>query len=196
MDRTDVSIGTIDHFDKPLQELLTGRDGSFSFSRLSPGKYWLGASNNGFRKQAYEQHGGFASAIAVGPGLSSDHLIFRLHPDAAITGKITDLENEAVPNATVLLFRRDAGSGFLQTYQIAQTMSDDRGYYHFGHLEPGRYFVAVSAQPWYSSIAASLLESSEYNPIAADSADLDKAYAVDLLSWGYKSFFGLANRTE
>ncbi len=178
MDRSDVSIGTVDNFEKALQELLTGRDGSFSFSHLPPGKYWLAATHSGFRKQAYEQHGAFASAIAVRPGLSSDHLIFRLHPDAAITGKITDLENEAVANATVMLFRRDAGSGFLQTYQIAQTMSDDRGYYHFGHLERGRYFVAVSAQPWFSSIAESLRDSSGYGPSAADNADLDKAYAV------------------
>ncbi|HXF12830.1 MAG TPA: carboxypeptidase-like regulatory domain-containing protein [Terriglobales bacterium] len=176
LERTDVSIGTVEHLDKTLRELLTGPDGSFSLAGLAPGKYWLAAQKNGFRKQLYEQHGIFTSAIAVGPGLISDHISFRLHPDAAISGKITDSENEAVPNATVLLFRRDASRGFVLTFQTAQTMSDDRGYYHFGHLESGRYFVVVSGQPWYGSIATSLRESSEYDPVAADSADLDMAY--------------------
>jgi len=176
MDRTDVSIGSTEHLDQTLQQLLTGKDGSFSFSGLSQGKYWLSASKNGFRKQTYEQHGGFFSAVVVGPALSSDHIVFRIHPDASISGKINDSENEVVPNAIVSLFRRDASSGFVRTFQIAQTVSDDRGYYHFGHLEAGRYFVAVSAQPWYNSIAASLRESSEYDVVAADGNDLDRAY--------------------
>lgn len=176
LERTEVSIGTVEHLDKTLRQLLTGPDGSFSFSGLAKGKYWLAAQKSGFKKQAYEEHGIFTSAIAVGPGLTSDHIIFRLHPDATITGKTTDSENEAVPNAIVLLFRRDASRGFVQTFRIAQTMSDDRGYYHFGHLQAGRYFVVVSAQPWYASIAASLRESSEYNPVPGESADLDMVY--------------------
>jgi hypothetical protein len=176
MERAEVSIATIEHLDKPVQELLSGNDGSFSFSGLRPGKYLLVGRKSGFNEQSYEQHGSFASAIVVGPGLTSDHVIFRLHPDSVIGGKITDSENEAVTNATVLLFRRDANSGFMHTSQVAQTMSDDRGYYHFGHLGSGRYFVVVSAQPWYSSIAASLHESPEYDPIAADSLHLDMVY--------------------
>jgi hypothetical protein len=178
MERAEVSTGTIEHLDKTVQEVFTGRNGSFSFSGLPPGKYWLAAQKNGYRKQSYEQHGIFASAIAVGPRLMSDQVLFRLHQDAALSGKITDSENERVANATVLLFRRDASSGFVHIFQMAQTISDDRGYYHFGHLEPGRYFVAVSAQPWYSSISASLHDSSEYDPLAADSPKLDRAYPI------------------
>lgn len=106
----------------------------------------------------------------------SDRLIFRIYPDASISGKITDSENEAVPNATILLFRRDASSGFVQTFQIAQTGSDDRGYYHFGHLQPGRYFVVVSAQPWYNSTATSLGEASRGDPLAIDNTVFDVAY--------------------
>jgi hypothetical protein len=95
--------------------------------------------------------GAYASAIAAGPGI--DNLVFRLRPDAWIAGTITDEENEPVLNATIFLFRSDASAGFTQNFSVAQVFTDDRGYYRFAHLESGRYFVVVSAQPWFGSLA-------------------------------------------
>src|SRR5208282_5658944 len=60
---------------------------------------------------------------------------------------------EPVPNATILLFGSDASAGFARNFLVAQVSSDDRGYYRFAHLESGRYFVVVSAQPWFGSLA-------------------------------------------
>jgi len=139
--------------DVTLQKVLTGDDGGFAFIGLQAGKYWLAAQRNGFRKQGYEEHGAYASAIAAGPGIASDNLVFRLRPDAWISGTINDEENEPVPNATLFLFRRDASAGFTQNFRVAQVFTDDRGYYRFAHLESGRYFVVVSAQPWFGSLA-------------------------------------------
>lgn len=34
--------------------------------------------------------------------------------------------------------------------RVSQENTDDRGVYRFSHLEPGTYFVVVSAQPWYA----------------------------------------------
>jgi hypothetical protein len=31
-----------------------------------------------------------------------------------------------------------------------QSQTDDQGHYHLGHLEPGTYYLAVSARPWYA----------------------------------------------
>jgi len=33
---------------------------------------------------------------------------------------------------------------------VRRANTDDEGHYHFGHLDPGTYFVGVSAQPWYA----------------------------------------------
>ena len=38
---------------------------------------------------------------------------------------------------------------------IENATSDDRGRYRFSKLPPGRYFIAVSAIPWYASLGAS-----------------------------------------
>jgi Carboxypeptidase regulatory-like domain len=173
--RTEVSIGKVEDFETPLQKELTETDGRFAFTGLQHGKYWLAARRNGFRRQGYDQHGGYASAVVVGPGLISGNLIFRIHPDASIGGKIIDPENEAVPNAKVLLFKTDLSTGFNQFFYVEQVSSDDRGNYHFGHLESGQYFVVVSAQPWYSSIVPALHQGTGGDPSVRNSA-LDMVY--------------------
>jgi hypothetical protein len=150
---TEVSIGKAEQFEVTLQKVLTGDDGGFAFIGLPPGKYWLAGQRNGFRKQGYDEHGAYASAVAVGQGLTSANLVFRLRPDAWIAGTITDEDNEPVPNATILLFRTDASAGIKQNFRVAQVSSDDRGSFRFAHLDSGGYFVVVSAQPWFGSLA-------------------------------------------
>lgn len=173
--RTEVSIGKAEQFDVTLQKMLTGDDGGFAFVGLPPGKYWLAAQRNGFRKQGYEEHGACASAIVVGQGITSDNLVFGLRPDAWITGTVTDEENEPVPNATILLFRMDASAGFKRNFRVSQVSSDDRGCYRFAHLESGWYFVVVSAQPWFGSLAWRQRETG-YNLSPAEKALFDVVY--------------------
>jgi prealbumin domain-containing protein len=151
--QAEASIAKAEQSDVTLQRVLTTEDGVFSFAGLEPGKYLLVGQKNGFRKQGYEQHGMYASAVAVGQGIVSENLLFRLRPDAWIEGTIIDEESEPVSNAMIYLFRADASGGFRQTFVVAQMVADDRGYYRFAHLESGWYFVVVSAQPWYVSFA-------------------------------------------
>jgi Carboxypeptidase regulatory-like domain len=150
---SEVSIGKADQFDSTVQKMLTGTDGAFAFTVQDPGKYLLEGKRNGFRKQGYEQHGAYLSAVVVGQGLLSENLVFRLRPDARITGTIVDDESEPVPNASIYLFRTDASIGLRAIYLESQTTSDDRGTYHFAHLESGWYYIVVSAQPWFGSFA-------------------------------------------
>src|SRR5579884_1206225 len=82
--------------------IVTGDDGRFSFEKLKLGKYWLQAQGRGFSPQRFDQHEEFSTAIAVGPAVDSEHLVFRVRPDATINGTIADELNEPVPQATVL----------------------------------------------------------------------------------------------
>jgi Carboxypeptidase regulatory-like domain len=150
---TEVSIGKVDQFEATVQKMLTGDDGAFGFIVLDPGKYLLVGQRCGFRRQGYEQHGAYLSAVVVGPGQVSENLVLRLRPDARIVGTIVDADGEPVPNATIYLFRTEAIAGLKQTYLAAQTDSDDRGRYYFSHLESGWYSLVVWAQPWFGSFA-------------------------------------------
>src|SRR5664279_4346362 len=78
------------------QTFQTGADGRFAFSGLPAAKYSLTASARGYRSQGFNQHGNFFTCIAVGPELDGSNLVFRLVPDAAIEGVVTDDDSEPV----------------------------------------------------------------------------------------------------
>jgi hypothetical protein len=171
----EVSISKAEQPDSVPQKMLTNDDGSFSFASLEPGKYLLVGQRNDFSRQSYEQHGAFSSAVVVGTGLISESLIFRLRPDGRIVGKVVDENQEPVPNALVYLFRSDPSGGFKQVIQQAQASTDDRGYYRLPHLESGRYYELVSAQPWFGPFAQVY---GNGNQSAADKAAFDVVFPV------------------
>lgn len=161
------------------QAALTGSDGRFIFHGLAAGKYVLEAQRNGFVAQAYQQHGAFSTAVAVGPGLPPLDLLFRLQPEAAISGTVVDDAGDPVRDAQVLLLHKSLLNGQWATRMGNSVNSDDRGFYHFGRLLPGRYFVAVQAQPWYARTATQF-EAGSVGKLQPNSAEvsLDVAYPI------------------
>lgn len=143
----EVSIASTEQRDLTVQA-VTGKDGSFVFENVASGKYSLVAQGHGFAVQAYQQHGPYSTAVAVGPQLNSENLIFHLVPDGSISGSVLDDENEPVRTGQVFLFRRNNAKGTPELQ--GETTLDEQGRYHFAHLHPGSYLVAVSAQPWYA----------------------------------------------
>jgi len=152
----EVWFGKAENFEATQQKLLTTDNGAFTFMVADPGKYLLGGQANGFRRQGFEQHGMYASAIVVGTGLNTENVVFRLRPDARVLGVIEDDEHEPVQGATIYLFRTDVSFGLRQTSLAEQTVSDDRGRYRLAHLEPGCYYLVVSASPWFSGLLQSV----------------------------------------
>jgi hypothetical protein len=151
----EVWFGKAENFDATQQKLLTADNGAFTFMVDDPGKYLLGGQANGFRRQGFEQHGMYVSAIVVGAGLNTENVVFRLRPDARVLGVIEDEAHEPVQGATIYLFRTDASFGLRQTSLAEQTVSDDRGRYRLAHLEPGCYYLVVSASPWFTGMLQS-----------------------------------------
>jgi hypothetical protein len=130
--------------------VMTGADGAFRFDGVRAGKYALSAERRGFASQQYQQHEGFSTAIAVGPALDSGNIVFRVLPDASFSGRIADEQGDAVRNARVMLIREQVAEGRAIKAILANVSTDDQGRYHFAHLKPGAYYLAVSARPWFT----------------------------------------------
>jgi len=133
-------------------ELKTVADGEgrFVFADVEAGKYPLVATAAGYVKEGYNQHGGFFTGIAVGSGLDSEHLIFKLHRQAVISGRVTDERGDGVRQATVWLFAEGSYTGKREIEERTHAQTDDQGGYRFAHLLPGKYYVGVLARPWYA----------------------------------------------
>ena len=117
--------------DLPRQVLIDGRRARIHVAVLRASRY-------------------YATAIAVGPDLDSEHLVFRLQPDASVEGVVSDENNEPVQNGMVRLFQQAMEDGRQRTIPMEQGQTDDLGHFHIGHLAPGTYYLAVSAHPWYA----------------------------------------------
>jgi hypothetical protein len=130
--------------------VTTGAGGAFRFDGVRAGKYQLSAERRGFASQQYQQHDNFSTAIVAGPGLDSGNIVFRAVPDASFSGRITDELGDAVRNAHVMLIREQVAEGRAIKAIAANASSDDQGHYHFAHLKPGAYYLAVSARPWFA----------------------------------------------
>ena len=139
---------------RPQQQVscVTADNGAFAFSGLAPGKYSLQVSYHGL-KQLYKQHEEFSTAIMVGPGLDSEHIVFSLEQPGTIAGSVSDETGDPVRNASVYLFARSIYRGVARTgLKETKTTASD-GSFHFSHLQPGVYYVGVAGRPWYAQNA-------------------------------------------
>lgn len=148
----EVSIRSAES-DTPLRAAVTGDDGKFEFRDVPRGKYGLSAHGHGYVAQAFQEHGVYSTAIVTGEGLQSNGLVFPLKPEASISGTITDEYNEPIPQAQVMLFVTGLPGTPETVFQRGQVASDDVGHYRFSHLPEGKYYVVVTAQPWYARSA-------------------------------------------
>ena len=101
------------------------------------------------------QHDNFSTAIVVGPSLKSEGLIFKVVPQAVITGVMTDERGEPVRRAQVRLFKDEDRSRIRSTVQRQTVTTDDRGMYQLARIDPGNYYLAVTGQPWYAQARSS-----------------------------------------
>ena len=126
-------------------------NGRFRISGLEAGKYSLYAKAAGYVAQGFEQHGDFLTAIAVGQGLDSEHILFRLHKQGLIYGRVTDDRGEPVRQATVQpVLLTEAGDSSRHPRTLPARRTNDLGEYRLAGLTAGTYRIAVQSQPWYA----------------------------------------------
>src|SRR5581483_15289 len=143
-----VSIAPVEQRDRRVF-CRSGENGQFSFSGVSAGKYSLAVTDHEW-SQAYKQFDYFSTAIAVGPGLDSEHIVFRLESPASIVGSVLDDAGDPVRGAMVYLFGRFLSRGAYQTGMKGTVNTNADGSFHFTRVAPGTYYVAVSGRPWYA----------------------------------------------
>ncbi len=158
-------------------------NGHFTLSLPSPGAWTLTASARGYASGAYEQHHFYSSAIVLTPAAPAYDLVFRLPPEASITGIVLDEAGEPVRNAQVALHAVSAPSPDGSRAQVGSvrgfTQTDDRGVYEFANLLPDESFrITVQARPWYTASAQPGRGNVNGNAVTDTSSSLDPSLDV------------------
>ena len=174
LSQTRISIADTRDRSKPIG-MITTEDGHFEFSHLKVGKYSLSGAKRGFISAAYEQHEQYSTAIVTGEEFATENLVLRLTPMALITGHVTDEFGEGIRSANVTLYFENHNGGMTRITHYSNSMSDDRGFYDFSLLRPGKYYISVTAKPWYAIHPASAVDGSSA-PASQVSSGLDAAY--------------------
>lgn len=164
------------HMQQQQQE-ASKQDGSFSFSSLAPGKYVLSAQRKEQSPQFYMGYEGYLTGIATGPELKSDRIVFPLISGGSITGAVIDQDGDPVSNANVLLYRKEVSLGREEIRQTASKQTRSSGKFAFRDLEPGTYYVAVIARPWYAQNNPHMPDNGD-PAIQTERAQFDVAYPI------------------
>jgi hypothetical protein len=156
--------------------MVSNENGSFEFDQIPPGKYSLEGARRGFLTGTYEQHEQFSTAIVTGTEFDTTKLVLRLTPMASIEGKVTDEAGEPVRDGQVRLYRENKEMGFGRIAPINGGVTNDLGTFEFAPLPPGKYYVAVTARPWYAVRPAMDSGDGTSGPAQGVDRSLDVAY--------------------
>jgi Carboxypeptidase regulatory-like domain len=161
---------------KNKQWTASSDSGHFEFNRVAKGKYSLEGAKRGFISQAYNQHEQFSTAIVTGADVPTEEILLRLPPEAVISVRIIDEVSEPVRKASVNLYQEDRSTGIRHVVGVKSSQTDDLGSCEFARLDPGVYFVGVTAKPWYAVNPSTLRANAEEEPSAAELRSFDVAY--------------------
>ncbi|MDQ2843354.1 MAG: carboxypeptidase-like regulatory domain-containing protein [Acidobacteriota bacterium] len=176
--RVRVTIFQNDHPDRRAS-LNTAEDGRFTFTGVPQGKYSLSAEWRG-QQRMYEEDDQFSTGIVTGPGFDTTHIVFQFPAPTGLTVKVSDDGGEPVQQPQVVLFHKRILAGWAQMELAGQNFgAQGDGIIRFTHLEPGTYYAAASARPWYAQNRGTPQGS---GPQPESASELDVAYPITYYS--------------
>jgi len=127
--------------------VVTGPDGRFSFSRVTPSSYRMLATSRGYANAEYgqTQPNGPTSTLTLTPGQRLENVRLTMAPGAVISGRITD-NGQPVGIADVYALKISDYNGRVSLIAGISAKTNDLGEYRMFWLPPGRYYIGVSIQ--------------------------------------------------
>ncbi|MEN6601534.1 MAG: carboxypeptidase-like regulatory domain-containing protein [Bryobacteraceae bacterium] len=120
--------------------------GRFVFQNLAAGGYLLSGERNGFDRQIHgsRSNPNTGTVLAVKDGQPVTGVVFRLFPNAVLSGRVLDSDGEPMPNVGVRVLRREYRDGKRDWYPASFGSTNDRGEYRLSGLRPGNYLVIAA----------------------------------------------------
>ena len=142
--RATVALEEIKYADgstETVGDTTTGDNGEFSFSDLSPARYRLQAEKSGYVAGRFPRS---KTLVRITPGDVVNDVTLRLVSVCVVTGSVLDGNGEPLAKAAIRLLQYKYYPGGRRLLVAREAISDERGEYRIGDLNPGRYYVVAS----------------------------------------------------
>jgi Carboxypeptidase regulatory-like domain len=154
----------------------TDASGRFILEGLSPGRYLVLATRDGYVK-VDPRFGERGKWFLLAPGQHVTDIVIRLQPYAAIAGHITDEAGKPVRGVTVQAMRSSYLRGRRELHDAGHAASSDAGEYRITDLAPGKYCIYAKAP---ASLKPKPPSDKAYVPLYYPAAN-DRAHAIALV---------------
>ena len=136
-------------FPQPPPPVVVGSDGRFVFRDLPAGSFSLPVSKNGYLDSGAGRTSptGMTRPIELRDGDRIGDVVLQLWRHAVLSGSAVDERGEPIVGLRVALLQRTVVNGQLGLEERQDTNTDDRGWYRFTKVAPGRYVVAARQDP-------------------------------------------------
>lgn len=134
------SAGEHQESEEQQYSAVTDADGRFRIDDVKPGVYRLGYDRPGF-VDAEKRHHRYGMLFSLEPGQELEDLLFHMAPAAVITGKVTDIDGDPVPNVEVGAIPPHFNRKNVPAVSGGDT--NDLGEYRISGLSPNRYLVVA-----------------------------------------------------
>jgi protocatechuate 3,4-dioxygenase beta subunit len=130
-------------------QAVTDAGGNFSFPSVVPSRYAIAAERVGYLPLASTGASGGGSSgarrVEVAEGQKVSGVLVKLRPQAALSGRVTDEDDDPLQNINVQLFRYRFSGGRRQLASAGSGRTNDLGVYRISGVNPGRYYISVNA---------------------------------------------------
>ncbi len=128
--------------------VLTDDVGAFALTELPAGRYSVTVGKTGFISLSYGQRRPLqpGTPLQLTDGQQIKGLDFRLPRGGVIAGHVFDEDGESMPGALVRVLRYEYLQGDRRLVSAGVAQSDDRGEFRVWGLNPGDYYVNVTAR--------------------------------------------------
>jgi protocatechuate 3,4-dioxygenase beta subunit len=176
----DVKLrGVASESDPIPQSVSTSTDasGKFTLEGVSPGRYNLFASHDGYVNNNRDGAWTRTKTMSVASGQHINDVVFRLLPNAAFAGHVTNEAGKPVRGASVQAMKSSYPRGRRELHEVAHAVTNDAGEYEMTGLAPGKYYVR-SKPP--ASLKAKPGSNKSYVPLYYPAAN-DQSHSVALV---------------
>ncbi len=131
---------------KGTQTIVTGDDGVFAFTGLTPGRYELAAAKFGLGRRVFSANPSspLPTTIAIAADQHVNGIRVVLQRGGVISGTVADSSGAPIDRATVTAIEHNRGLVPSAKQPLVTAQTDDAGVYRLYGLAPGGYLIRVS----------------------------------------------------